>query len=101
MVDIAKAKIVTIVATSELVDRLTAALKELGAAGYTSVLVNGHGLHGKRTRGAFDAGNIRLETIVSPAVAEKILSHIATAYEGFEIVAFAHEVDAVPRSRFD
>jgi nitrogen regulatory protein P-II 2 len=101
MVDIAKVKLVTIIASAELVDRLTVALKGLGATGLTSMVVSGRGLHGPRAPSAFDSGNIRLETIVPPAIGEKILEHVATQYSGFAIVAFAHDVDAVPRSRFD
>jgi nitrogen regulatory protein PII len=100
VVDTVKIKLVTMVVSSEMLDRLTVALKALGAAGYTSVGVNGHGLHGARTRNAFDSGNVRLEMLVSPAVADKILEHVATQYAGFDIVAFTHDVEAVPRAHF-
>jgi len=101
MVDVAKVKLVTIVASSELVERLTAALKALGASGYTSMIVSGRGLHGPRSPSAFDSGNVRLETAVSPAVAGKILEHVTAHYAGFAIVAFAHDVEAVPQSHFE
>jgi nitrogen regulatory protein P-II 2 len=100
MVDTAKAKLVTIILGSELMDRLTQTLAELGATGYTSVAVSGRGLHGRRTQNTFDSGNIRFETIVSPSIAEKILEHVESKYVGFEVVAFAHDVDAVPKAHF-
>lgn len=100
MADTAKVKLVTIITSSELLDRLTVALRALGADGYTSVVVNGRGRHGERTRNAFDSGNVRLETLVVPAVAETILEHVATQYSGFDVVAFTHDVEAVPRAHF-
>ncbi len=100
MLETAKAKLVTIIASSELADRLADALAWLGAAGYTTDSVSGLGLHGKRRRNVFDPGNVRLETIVSPSVAEKLLEHVATEYAGFGIVAFAHDVEAVPKAHF-
>jgi nitrogen regulatory protein P-II 2 len=100
MADTAKVKLVTIITSSELLDRLTVALRAIGADGYTTAVVNGHGHHGVRKRNAFDSGNVRLETLVSHAVAEKILEHVATQYSGFDIVAFSHEVEAVPRAHF-
>ncbi|MGO9838634.1 MAG: P-II family nitrogen regulator [Polyangiaceae bacterium] len=100
MVETAKVKLVTVIASSELLDRLTEALRALGAAGYTTASVNGRGLHGTRKRSLFDSGNVRLETIALPLVAEKILEHVAMHYPGFEIVAFAQDVEAVPRANF-
>jgi nitrogen regulatory protein PII len=100
MVDTAKARVVTVVASSEYVERIVGALQNLGARGFTQMQVSGRGLHGPRTRSALDSGNIRLETIVTPAVAEKILDHIAREYAGFEIIGFAYDVDAVPRAHF-
>jgi hypothetical protein len=38
--------------------------------------------------------------IVLPALAERILKHVDTKYAGDEIVAFAYDAVAAPRSRF-
>jgi nitrogen regulatory protein PII len=100
MVDAAKMKLVTIIASSELVDRLKEDLLEFGAVGYTTVGVSGRGRHGTRTRGAFDAGNIRLETLVRRALCARILEHIENHYADSAIVAFAQDVEAVPVARF-
>jgi nitrogen regulatory protein PII len=100
MVDTAKAKLVTIIASSELVDRLEEDLLEFGAAGYTTVGASGRGRHGKRKRGAFDSGNIRLETIVRPALCERILEHLQKHYAESAMVAFAQDVEALPVARF-
>jgi nitrogen regulatory protein PII len=100
MVDAAKARLVTIVVSSEYADRLVATLGTLGAGGYTRMDVSGHGLHGPRKINTFDSGNVRLETIVRPDVADHILEHVASEYAGFEVIAFAQDVDAVPKARF-
>jgi nitrogen regulatory protein PII len=99
MVDTVKVKLVTLIATSELQERLQGDLRELGASGYTIARVNGRGEHGPRTRGVFDVGNVQIETLVAPEVANKILERVA-GYEELRVVAFACDVEAVPRSRF-
>jgi nitrogen regulatory protein PII len=100
MVDTAHVKLITIIASSELQERLEKDLRRLGASGYTVSQVDGRGQHGPRTRGMFDIGNVRIETIVAPAIAEAILTHLARQAEVFEVVAFAQDVDAVPRNHF-
>jgi len=100
MVETARARLVTIISSSEFADRLAEMLRAIGAGGYTRVEVSGRGLHGPRKISAFDSGNARIETIVRPAIAEKILEHIANEYAGYEIIAFAQDVDAVPKAQF-
>jgi nitrogen regulatory protein PII len=97
MVESAKMKLVTIIASSELLDRLTVGLRKLGVPGYTTVAVNGRGLHGPRARGVFDSGNVRLETVVSPALGAALLEYLAADYE--DIVVFAHDVEALARKQ--
>jgi nitrogen regulatory protein PII len=101
MKEVFKAKLVTIIASSEFVDRLAETLRSLGARGYTMTDARGRGVHGPRGLSFFDAGNARIETIVPAAVADKILEHIVKDYAGDEIIAFSHDVDAVPKAHFD
>jgi nitrogen regulatory protein PII len=100
MTDTAHAKLITIIASSELQERLEKDVRQLGATGYTVSNVTGRGQHGPRTRGMFDIGNVRIETIVAPAVAEAILAHLAKQAETFELLAFAQDVQAIPRKHF-
>jgi nitrogen regulatory protein PII len=93
-------KLVTVIATSELQERLIDDLRELGASGYTISTVSGGGLHGPRTRGVWDTGNVRIETLVPADVAAAVLERVVRGYEGLSLVAFMHEVDAVPREHF-
>ncbi len=93
-------KVVTIVVPWEMVERVLTEMRSLGVRGFTRVRSSGHGTHGPRVGGILDTGNERIETIVSPAVAERILDHVDTKYAGYEVVAFAFDAVGVPRSRF-
>jgi nitrogen regulatory protein PII len=98
--DTAKIRVVTIVATAELQERLEKDLVALGARGLTIGKVDGRGSHGIRRAGILDRANVRIETLVTGAVAEKILECVVKGYDGQEIVAYAHDVEAVPKKRF-
>lgn len=98
--DTVRAKLITIIASGELRDRLEDDLRKLGATGYTVYRVDGRGHHGERMRGVFEIGNIRLETLVAQGKADAILTHLGRLAEQFELVAFAQDVDALPRSHF-
>jgi nitrogen regulatory protein PII len=100
MVDVARMKLITIIATSELLDRCERNLRRLGASGYTVSKVDGRGRHGPRTRGMFDVGNVRIETLVPPEIAQAILAHLAKEAETTELIAFAQDVEAVPGKHF-
>jgi hypothetical protein len=98
----AKIKLVTVIATSELEDRLMADLRKAGATGYTiSGVSAGGGSHGPRHRGMFDTGNLRIEVLVSAEVAKKLLEVVVTHYANMSIIAFAQDVEAVPRKNFE
>jgi hypothetical protein len=97
----ASAKLVTIIASSELQDRLIDDLRSAGATGYTISRASGGGLHGPRTRGMLDMGNVRIETIAPHDVAARVLDRVVRNYEGLSLVAYTHDVEAVPRERFE
>lgn len=94
-------RLVTIIAASELRDRLRQELLRLGASSYSVSRVEGRGEHGTRTRDAFDDGNIRFEALVTKPVAESILDYAATTSESQPIIAFAQDVEAVPQRHFE
>lgn len=97
----AHAKLVTIIAASEMHDRIKHDLAGLGASGHSLWHVEGRGHHGPRARDAFDAGNVRIEVIVGAEAADSILDYAANLGESEPVIAFVHEVEAVPRSRFE
>ena len=96
----AKVKLVTIIASSELQDRIIEDLRQAGAGGYTIARASGGGLHGPRMRGMWDTGNVRIESLVSADVAERVLEHVAEAYADLPFIAFAVDVEAVPAEHF-
>jgi nitrogen regulatory protein PII len=100
MLDKAHAKLVTIIASSELQDRLETDLRRLGAPAYTLFPVDGHGKHRTRRRGLLESGNVRFEAVVSIPVAEAVLEYVEREAESAHLLAFSHDVDAVPRNRF-
>jgi hypothetical protein len=96
----AKVKLVTIVAGAELLDGLEEHLQSLGTSGYTVIHGGGRGRSGSRERGWLLTGNVRVETLVRPADARKLMEHLAREYAGRPLVAFSHDVDAIPREHF-
>ncbi|MGH7437547.1 MAG: P-II family nitrogen regulator [Polyangiaceae bacterium] len=100
MLDKVHAKLITIIASSELQDRIEADLRRLGAPGYTLFAVDGHGKHRTRKRGLLESGNVRFEAVVSSQVAETLLEYVEREAQSAHLLAFSHDVDAVPRSRF-
>jgi len=101
MTETAKVTLVTVVAVFEIEDRLVKDLRALGVRGYTLGRVDGFGLHGRRMAGLVDAPNMRLEMLVSPALAEKILERITSRYEDQPVMAYVHEVKAIPHEHFE
>ena len=100
MADKAHVKLVTIIAASFAYDRLQRMLHDLGVRHFTISAADGRGTHGRHERGIFGDGNLRLETIVSPSVADAILDRAAVEAESAELVAFAYDAVAVPSAHF-
>jgi hypothetical protein len=97
----AKLRLVTIVATAELQERLEKDLLAMGARGLTIGKVDGVGAHGRRRASFLDSGNVRIETLVSAATGAKILERVVKNYDGQEIIAYAHDIEAVPKAQFE
>lgn len=72
-------KLVTIVAETVLSEQLLAALKRIGATGYTVTDVNGEGSRGMRV-GEVPGDNKKIETLVNATLADRILDLLAERY---------------------
>ncbi len=92
----AKVKLVTVIAGSELQERLEADLKELGIKGFSLMRVDGYGVHGPRRHGLLGSGNVRFETLVQPELATRLMEYLTKHYKGWGLVAFMQEVETVP-----
>ncbi len=93
-------KLVTIVAERVLQERLLRALKELGARGYTLTEVSGEGSRGVRAS-EWEGHNVKIETIVSPEVADRIIEHIAEHYfRYYAVIVYAQPVEVVRGDKY-
>lgn len=93
-------KRVTIIAEALLENRLIHDIKRLGARGYTLSAARGEGVRGVRAS-EWEGQNIRLETLVSEQVADRILAHLAEHYfPHFAVVAFVDVVAVVRGERY-
>lgn len=72
-------KRVTIIAEALLENRLIHDIKQAGARGYTITEARGEGTRGVRAS-EWEGQNIRLEALVSEAVADRILALLAEHY---------------------
>lgn len=93
-------KLVTIVAEAVIEHRLTQDLLAHGASGFTVVEGRGEGtkhLHASDFPGA----NVRIETVVPPDVADRILTHVAERYfQDYSIIAFQTDVAVVRSEKY-
>lgn len=92
--------LVTIVAEPVLEARLLKQLRTLGARGWTITEGRGEGSLGRRT-GDLPGVNLRIETVVSPAVAERIVARLAESYfASYAVIAWVTEVGVVRGEKY-
>ncbi len=85
-------KLVVIVAEETIAPKIIADVMRLGASGYTSCEAHGEGSRGKRA-GRVGETNLRIETVVGPDVASRIMAHLAEAYfPRFATIAWTSDV---------
>lgn len=93
-------KLVTIIAEAFLEDQILREIKSLGARGYTVTAARGEGSRGVRAS-EWEGKNVRIETLVSPDVADLILAHVAERYfEYYAVVVYASVVEVVRGDKY-
>jgi nitrogen regulatory protein P-II 2 len=93
-------KLVTIIIEDELESKITAELTKLGAKGYTAGKVRGQGTHTLRTS-EWEGENVRIEVLVSPETAEKIMTHLSEKYfSKYAVVAFVSTIEVLRGEKF-
>lgn len=93
-------KRVTIVAEALLAERLKEDVLKLGASGYTCTEADGKGSRGVRAS-EWEGKNIKLECVVQPDVAQRILEKLAKVYfEHFAVIAYCHDVEVVRGDKY-
>jgi nitrogen regulatory protein PII len=91
---------VTIVAEAFLEERLLREVRERGARGFTLTEARGEGSRGVRAS-EWEGRNVRLETLVTPEVADRILAHVAEVYfPHFAVVAWIEDVEVVRGDKY-
>jgi nitrogen regulatory protein P-II 2 len=93
-------KLVTVIAEAVLESHLVRELRELGAKGYTITRTHGEGSRGVRAS-EWEGGNVKIETLVGPAVADGILQHVADNYfQHYAVVAYVTDVSVVRGDKY-
>ena len=93
-------KLVTIVAEALLESRLTRDLKKLGARGYTITEARGEGSRGVRSS-EWEGSNLKVEAVVSPAVANKIMAYLAEHYfPHYAVIAYVQTVEVARGEKY-
>ena len=96
----AKVKLVTIITPEELLDGVEDRLKAGGASGFTVGRADGWGQHGARQRSFVAYANVRVEALLRPADAMRLLELLQRDYAGRQLMAFVQDVEAIPREHF-
>jgi nitrogen regulatory protein P-II 2 len=92
--------LLTVIAESVLKNRLIQDVREAGARGYTITDAEGEGTRQRRV-GEILGDNIRLETIVSPEVAERLLNVISTEYfDRYAVIAYLSTVSVIRGEKY-
>lgn len=93
-------KLVTIVAENVLADRLTRAILAVGATGYTVTHATGAGSRDMRAS-TLDGENIRVETLVSPQVAEALLAKLASDwFPHYAVIAWTTDAQVIRGEKY-
>ena len=93
-------KLVTIIAERFLKDRLIEAIQNLQAKGFTITDVSGEGSRGVRAS-EWEGHNVKIETVVSSTVADKIVAHIAKHYfQHHAVIVYTQDVNVVRGDKY-
>jgi nitrogen regulatory protein PII len=94
-------KLVTIVTESLIRDPLVQLLGDMGAHGWTLRDVQGSGSQGERLGDIAEFGNIKVEVIVPPAVAEQLLDRLQREFfPRCAMVAYTSDIQVLRPAKF-
>lgn len=93
-------KLVTIVTERILEDRLLRTLLDLGAKGYTLTQATGKGSRGVRAS-EWEGPDTKIEALVSPDVAERIVDHVADVFfEHYAVIVYVQDAAVVRGEKY-
>jgi nitrogen regulatory protein P-II 2 len=88
------------IAEGLLEDRLLQEIQKLGARGYTCSAVHGHGTRGI-SESFWEGAQVKIETLVSPETAERILDHLVAHYfHDYAVIAYVSVVETVRGEKY-
>jgi hypothetical protein len=92
--------LVTVIAEAVLEHRLVSEVRSAGATGWTITTARGEGSRGVRAS-EWEGGNIRLETLCSPAVADLLFAALEAHYfPHYAVVAFEQQVSVLRGEKY-
>lgn len=95
-------RLLTIVSEASLEEDLCERILNLGASGYTVTDARGSGSRGTRSADWMTAGNVRIEVLCSPKVADKISNSLKNDYyENYAMVIFESETHVFRPEKFN
>lgn len=94
-------KLVTIICEALIEERVVAILRQCGTHGHTAYSVRGSGSQGDRNADIVETGNVKLEVIVKPAVAEAVLERLhRELFKDYAMIAYETEVRVMRPEKF-
>ncbi len=92
--------LVTIITERIFRDEILEKIKELGAKGYTLTDATGEGSRGIRASD-WEGKNVKIETVVSREVGNKIIDYIADHYfENYAVITYAWPIKVVRGDKY-
>lgn len=93
-------RLVTVVAERLLRDRIIEEVRRLGATGYTLTDVHGEGTSGVNAS-EWEGPSVKVEAIVPPEVAERIVEHVAQTYFAHHaVIVYTQDVTVVRAEKY-
>ena len=94
-------RLLTIVTEAALERELLVEFDALGVRGYTITDARGQGGRGRRQSDWAQQGNIRIEIVCDPALAERVASRLRERYyDHYAMILFLHDVDVLRPEKF-
>ena len=95
-----KLKLVTIVVEPILANQIKDEIQEIGSSGVTTTEVQGEGTRNLHA-GEVPGNKTKLECVVDPAFAKKVMEHIAEKYFGnFSVITYSQDVEVLRPEKF-
>jgi hypothetical protein len=94
-------RLLTIVTEAVLERELLAEFESLGVRGYTITDARGKGSRGRRQSDWSQEGNIRIEMVCEPALAERVAQHLRDRYyDHYAMILFLQDVSVLRSEKF-